>query len=461
MVFSSLLFLFIFLPIFFVIYYLSPRTMRNLILFLGSLVFYAWGEPIYVVLMLFSATWDYCMGLIIDRNRHRKKIAKLGLYGSIFANLALLGFFKYANFFIDSLNGTFGMSIEFLSIALPIGISFYTFQTMSYTIDLYRGKIQVQNNYISFGAYVAMFPQLIAGPIVTYDKIEKELNHRKENVSQFADGVLLFIQGLGKKVLIANNIGLLWDTMKETPSAELSIIGAWLGIIAFALQIYFDFSGYSDMAIGLGKMLGFELPKNFNYPYTAKSVSEFWRRWHMTLTHWFRTYVYISLGGNRVKPVKFYRNLLIVWFLTGFWHGAGWNFILWGLYFAVFMIIERTFLLRILEKLPAFLSRMYLWFVVLISWVLFATDTLKDCLSYLQTMFGLNGAELINDAALYALSSYAVLFIIGLVCTTSIVWKYFQKCNGYVQVVVYACILLMCTAYLVDATYNPFLYFRF
>ena len=461
MVFSSLLFLFIFLPIFFTIYYLCPRAGRNFILFIGSLVFYAWGEPIYVCLMLFSATWDYLMGRLIDGNRERKAIVKAGLLGSIFVNVGLLAFFKYSDFFIDSLNETFGLGIEFLSIALPIGISFYTFQTMSYTIDLYRGKIQVQKNFISFGAYVAMFPQLIAGPIVTYDKVEKELNHRKENIRQFSDGVLLFIQGLGKKVLIANNIGLLWDTMKETPSGELSILGAWLGILAFSLQIYFDFSGYSDMAIGLGKMLGFELPKNFNYPYTAKSVSMFWKCWHMTLTHWFRTYVYIPLGGNRVKPIKFYRNLLIVWFLTGFWHGAGWNFILWGLYFALFMIVERAFLLKVLEKIPPFLSHIYLLVVVLVSWVLFATDTLKDSMLYLKTMFGFNGAEWSNDAAMYSLNNYLILFVIGGVCATPLVWKYFGKLPGAVQVVVYAAILLICTAYLVDATYNPFLYFRF
>ncbi len=461
MVFSSLIFLFIFLPLFLAAYYISPRCMRNFIFFAGSLIFYAWGEPIYVLVMLFSAMWDYCMGLLIAKNRHRKQIARLGLISSIAVNIALLGFFKYFNFFMDSLNHTFGLNISFLTIALPIGISFYTFQTMSYTIDLYRGKIDVQRNFISFGAYVAMFPQLIAGPIVTYDKVAKELDHRTETVGQFADGVLLFIQGLGKKVLIANQIGLLWETMHTTPPEELSVLGAWLGMIAFALQIYFDFSGYSDMAVGLGKMFGFELPKNFNYPYTAKSVSEFWRRWHMTLTSWFRNYVYIPLGGNRVRSLKLYRNLLIVWFLTGFWHGAGWNFIVWGLYFAFFIILERIFLQKLLNRIPIWLAHGYLLLVVLLGWVFFASDSLSDAGVYLKTMFGLAGTDWVNSTALYSLSNYFMIFLFGFIAATPLVWRYFQKLSFWFQLLLYVLLLLICTAYLVDETYNPFLYFRF
>ena len=318
MVFSSLLFLFIFLPVFLTVYFILPKNLRNLILFLASLMFYAWGEPVYVSIMIFSTVLDYTCGRIIDRFREHKLIPKLGLGLSLIGNLGMLGFFKYADFFISNTNALLGTHWDLLRIALPIGISFYTFQTMSYTIDLYRGKIQVQKNIIAFGAYVAMFPQLIAGPIVTYATVEKELNHREVTFEDFGLGAMRFIEGLGKKVLIANNIGLLWDQILNTPINNLSIIGAWLGAISFGLQLYFDFSGYSDMAIGLGRMLGFRFPENFNYPYIAKSVSDFWRRWHMTLTGWFREYVYIPLGGNRVSKPRFYLYILIVWFLTGF-----------------------------------------------------------------------------------------------------------------------------------------------
>ncbi len=461
MVFSSLLFLFIFLPVFLTVYFILPKSLRNLILFLASLMFYAWGEPVYVSIMIFSTVLDYTCGRIIDRFREHKLIPKLGLGLSLIGNLGMLGFFKYADFFISNTNALLGTHWDLLRIALPIGISFYTFQTMSYTIDLYRGKIQVQKNIIAFGAYVAMFPQLIAGPIVTYATVEKELNHREVTFEDFGLGAMRFIEGLGKKVLIANNIGLLWDQILNTPINNLSIIGAWLGAISFGLQLYFDFSGYSDMAIGLGRMLGFRFPENFNYPYIAKSVSDFWRRWHMTLTGWFREYVYIPLGGNRVSKPRFYLNILIVWFLTGFWHGAGWNFILWGLFFAVLMIIERSFLLKYLERLPSFISRFYLLFVVTISWVLFAHDSLDQAISYLKVMFGIGTNSFINTPSLYAITNFYVLIIIGIVFATPLMNNLKARLNEWVVFAFYVVTLFLSTAYLVDATFNPFLYFRF
>ena len=461
MVFSSLLFLFIFLPIFLTIYFILPKNFRNIILFLGSLVFYAWGEPIYVSIMIFSTVLDYTCGRIIDHFREHKFIPKLGLGLSLLGNLGMLGFFKYGDFFIENTNNLLGTQWDLLRIALPIGISFYTFQTMSYTIDLYRGNIKVQKNIIAFGAYVVMFPQLIAGPIVTYSNVEKEINQRTITFEDFGEGAIRFIEGLGKKVLIANNIGLLWDQILSTPISELSIISAWLGAIAFGLQLYFDFSGYSDMAIGLGRMLGFYFPENFNYPYMAKSVSEFWRRWHMTLTGWFREYVYIPLGGNRVSKPRFYLNIFIVWFLTGFWHGAGWNFIIWGLFFAVLMIIERGFLLRYLEKLPSLISRFYLLFVVAVSWVLFAHNSLGEALAYLKVMFGLDAHPLVNTSSLYALTNFYVLLIIGVLFSTPLMNKLKYHLNEWIIFVFYSAVLFLSTAYLVDATFNPFLYFRF
>lgn len=461
MVFSSLLFLFIFLPIFLGVYYVAPKGLRNFILFVASLIFYAWGEPIYVVIMIFSTIVDYTIGLVIHKYRENQSIAKGAMISSVIINLSMLGFFKYSNFFIDNINNLWGMNIELLKIALPIGISFYTFQTMSYTIDLYRGKIGVQKNIISFGAYVSMFPQLIAGPIVKYATVEHELNHRVESIDGFGEGSVRFIEGLGKKVLIANNIGLLWENIKVMPLVELTTIGAWMGIMAFAFQIYFDFSGYSDMAIGLGKMLGFNFGENFNYPYISKSVTEFWRRWHMSLGSWFREYLYIPLGGNRVKKSRFYINLLIVWFLTGFWHGAGWNFILWGLFFGMLMIVERVILLKYLEKSPAYIARIYLIVVVLISWVFFSLETLPQIVEYLKTMFGLGRGVWIDKQTLYYITNYFMIFIVAILFATPIMKRLRDKSKGWMVYVFYLGILVLSTAYLVDSTFNPFLYFRF
>ena len=461
MVFSSLLFLFIFLPVFLICYFVIPKPWRNLILFLGSLMFYAWGEPIYISIMLFSTVLDYTCGLIIDRFRNHKVLSKVGLGLSIIGNLGMLSYFKYADFFIANINNTFGSQFELLNLALPIGISFYTFQTMSYTIDLYRGKINAQKNIISFGAYVAMFPQLVAGPIVTYATVEKELNHRVITLDSFGEGTIRFIEGLGKKVLLANNIGLLWNQISQTSYGELSIVTGWLGALAFGLQLYFDFSGYSDMAIGLGKMLGFSFPENFNYPYISRSVTEFWRRWHITLGSWFREYVYIPLGGNRVSTARFYANIFVVWFLTGFWHGAGWNFIMWGLLFGTLMVIERGFLLKWLEKCPRFISHIYLLFVILVSWVLFAQNSLGEAISYLKVMFGLTNSPIINTNTLYLLTNFYVLLILGVLFSTPLMKNIKAKLPEWVLYLFYVAVLVLSTAYLVDATFNPFLYFRF
>ena len=461
MVFSSLLFLFIFLPVFLICYFVIPKPWRNLILFLGSLMFYAWGEPIYISIMLFSTVLDYTCGLIIDRFRNHKVLSKVGLGLSIIGNLGMLSYFKYADFFITNINNTFGSQFELLNLALPIGISFYTFQTMSYTIDLYRGKINAQKNIISFGAYVAMFPQLVAGPIVTYATVEKELNHRVITLDSFGEGTIRFIEGLGKKVLLANNIGLLWNQISQTSYGELSIVTGWLGALAFGLQLYFDFSGYSDMAIGLGKMLGFSFPENFNYPYISRSVTEFWRRWHITLGSWFREYVYIPLGGNRVSTARFYANIFVVWFLTGFWHGAGWNFIMWGLLFGTLMVIERGFLLKWLEKCPRFISHIYLLFVILVSWVLFAQNSLGEAISYLKVMFGLTNSPMINTNTLYLLTNFYVLLILGVLFATPLMKNIKAKLPEWVLYLFYVAVLVLSTAYLVDATFNPFLYFRF
>ena len=467
MVFSSLSFLIMFLPAVLLAYYAAPRTLKNAVLFLFSLLFYAWGEPVYVVLMIFSTVLDYTCGRLVEKYRGTPK-QKLGLIISICGNLGLLFFFKYTDFFIGTVNSIFGSAIPQLDLPLPIGISFYTFQTMSYTIDVYRGDAKMQKNIISFGAYVALFPQLIAGPIVRYQDIADQLNERAHTFDKFGDGARRFVTGLAKKVLLANNIGLLWSTISATDPARLSAAGAWLGIIAFAFQIYFDFSGYSDMAIGLGKMFGFEFLENFNYPYISKSVTEFWRRWHMSLGTWFRDYVYIPLGGNRRGlPIQL-RNIAIVWLLTGFWHGASWNFVLWGAFYGILLLIEKMFLLKRLNRAPAFVGHLYTLLAVLFGWVLFAFDDLGKGWAFLKVMFG-GGAGFVNANALYQLLSYLPLIIICVVASTPLMKKLYEKISakcseGLVLSVDAARILVLAflsMAYLISGSYNPFLYFRF
>lgn len=467
MVFSSLTFLMLFLPSVLLIYFAVPRQGKNAVLFIFSLLFYAWGEPIYVGLMIFSTVLDYTCGWLVEKYRGTSK-QKIGLLISVFTNLSLLFFFKYTDFFIGTINTVFGTDIAMLNLPLPIGISFYTFQTMSYTIDVYRGDAKVQKNILSFGAYVSLFPQLIAGPIVRYQDVADQLNERTHSFDRFGDGVKRFVTGLGKKVLLANNIGLLWDAISKTAAENLTTLAAWLGIIAFAFQIYFDFSGYSDMAIGLGKMFGFEFLENFNYPYTSKSVTEFWRRWHISLGTWFRDYIYIPLGGNRKGlPIQI-RNIAIVWLLTGFWHGASWNYVLWGVFYGLLLMAEKLFLLKWLKKAPAFVGHIYTMFAVLFGWVLFAFEDFGKGVAFLKTMFG-GGAGFISNGTLYQILSYLPLLIVCLVAATPLAKKIYGKLSlkageGVlltVDSVLIVGIMLLSIAYLISGSYNPFLYFRF
>ncbi len=470
MVFSSAIFLFLFLPIVFILYYILPKKLRNTIMFLASLLFYAWGEPIYIFIMLFSTVFDYENGRLIEkcRKQEKEKICKVILILSIVVNLGLLMFFKYTDFFVGNINGLFGLSIDSLGLALPIGISFYTFQTLSYTIDVYRGVVQTQQNMINFGMYVSMFPQLIAGPIVRYSDIKNQVDSRDENVEEIADGIRRFIMGLAKKIIIANQIGILWDEIESMTSFSTSL--AWIGAIAFTLQIYFDFSGYSDMAIGLGHMFGFTIPENFKHPYESRSITEFWRKWHITLGTWFREYIYIPLGGNRNGVKKQVINLFIVWFLTGFWHGAGWNFILWGVYYFILLMLEKLFLLKWMERWPKLLRHIYTLLFVVIGWVIFACTDLNVMCSVLKAMFGL-GEGIAGGMSEYYMISYGVLFIIAAILATSvpmrIVRRLFLKLNlnNNVKLIIKNClcvfVLIVSIAFLVGDSYNPFLYFRF
>ncbi len=464
MVFSSLTFLFAYLPIVLAVYYLVPMRWRNLVLLLVSLFFYGWGEPVYILVMIFSILMNWIFGNFISRYRDSdRKKAKHFLVGCIVVNLALLGFFKYWDFFASNLNHL-GLSLPILRLSLPIGISFYTFQTMSYPIDLYRKQTDPQKSLVSFGAYVCMFPQLIAGPIVRYVDVAEQLDHRTLSRQSFYDGTRRFIVGLCKKVLLANNAGQVFETISHLPVCERSVLTAWLGIILYAFQIYFDFSGYSDMAIGLGKMLGFDFPENFNYPYISDSITEFWRRWHMTLSFWFRDYVYIPLGGNRHGLKRQLINIMIVWLLTGFWHGASWNFVLWGVYYGVILIMEKLFLLKWLKKSPGWVRHVYTIFVFLIGWVLFAFTDLNAIGGYLSSLFFASGV-LADGRAWFYLRDNMVLLIVSAIACTPIAktgWNILNTEKGEVLVPVLTVAgLAVCTAFIVDASYNPFLYFRF
>lgn len=473
MIFSSLLFLFRFLPAVLICYYIVPRSLRNLVLFLFSLLFYAWGEPVYIVLMCVSILVSYTGGIVVDRMKRggREKSAKAALIVSSVISLSLLGFFKYADFAIGTVNSVTGAGLDLLHLALPIGISFYTFQTMSYTIDVYRGEALVQKNLISFGAYVVMFPQLIAGPIVQYKTIDEQLRSRRETAEEFAYGIHRFMIGLGKKVLLANNAGALWNTIQSMTYSELPVLTAWMGLAAYSFQLYFDFSAYSDMAIGLGHMFGFRFLENFNYPYCSKSITEFWRRWHISLGTWFRDYVYIPLGGNRVKPLCHVRNILIVWLLTGIWHGANWNFLLWGVYYAVLLLVEKFFLGKYLKKLPSVFRHIYCMFFVMIGWNLFVFDDMTLGLEFMKSLFGVFGQGLLNRETIYLFYNNAVLIVMLIVGSTMLPKRAGERLcvrlqnNDTVMTIIrslfYALIFFLSVAWLVDASFNPFLYFRF
>ncbi len=461
MVFSSLPFLFFYLPVVLAVYKLSPLKTRNFFLLLASLFFYGWGEPVYILIMLASIAVDYTHGMLVERWRDNDRKARAAVASSVFFNLAILVFFKYWDFIAVNVNTITGLQLPVLGLPLPIGISFYTFQTMSYTIDVYRKAAPVQRNVVTFGTYVTLFPQLIAGPIIQYKTVAEQLISRREGMEKFVSGVTRFSVGLAKKVLLANAIGELWDI--SLARDQVTVAGGWLGLIAYAFQIYFDFSGYSDMAIGLGRMFGFEFVENFNYPYISRSIVEFWKRWHISLTSWFREYVYFPLGGNRVPRYRWILNILTVWLLTGIWHGAGWNFLLWGLYYALWMLLERLFLGKYLDKLPVLLRHVYAMLVVLVGWALFAIEDMGQLGRYLSSCFG--GAPLFSAADGYQLRSYGPLLVLLTLAATPLGKKLWgrlgERGEGVLTPILVVLSLALCTASLVDASYNPFLYFRF
>lgn len=467
MVFSSISFLFYFLPLCILFYYLSPNKLKNGVLLIFSLWFYYAGEQLFTIILLFSTTLNYVCSLFIERCRGTKK-AKIILIVSVVGNLSALGFFKYFDFFVSNINGLLGISLPLLKIALPIGISFYTFQIMSYTIDVYRGEVPAQKNFINLFTYISLFPQLIAGPIVRYQTVAEELEIRKHSVDMFGEGVSRFIVGLSKKVLLANQLGLIAKEFSDVP--EKTVVFYWLYAVSFTLQIYFDFSGYSDMAIGLGKIFGFNFLENFNYPFISKSMTEFWRRWHISLGTWFRDYVYIPLGGNRVGYKKLLRNTFIIWILTGLWHGADWPFVVWGLFVFICILIEKTFLLKFFDKLPSFVSRIYFILVLIVSMTIFNGKGISGSVNDVISLFGFGGHKFINSDTVYYLSSNAVLLVISAIASTpllkTIVTKLKDKTFGMrltdiAQPVSCFSLLILSVSYLVDGSFNPFLYFRF
>lgn len=463
MLFTSISFLYYFLPIVIILYFIVPKKFKNFILFLSSIFFYFCGEPIYIFLMIGEIFIAYVGVRYLEK--HRKKSILVSLLA---IHIGALGLFKYSDFTINNINQIFGSKIPLLKLALPIGISFYTFQIISYVVDVYRGKVKAQKSFLKLATYVSLFPQLIAGPIVRYETIEKELDSRTSNFENFAYGVRRFVIGLGKKVLIANMLGELCDVFSTTN--EKSILFYWIFAISYSLQIYFDFSAYSDMAIGLGRMFGFHFLENFNYPYISKSITEFWRRWHMSLSSWFRDYVYIPLGGNRKGTIILVRNIFIVWVLTGIWHGANWTFVIWGLMFGIMLIIEKLFLTKHLEKMPSILQRIYVLFTVMISFIIFNANSIGEAWNNIIGLFGANGESLINASTVYYLKSYLVVLVIAIIGSTpllkNIIEKLKTKTNAnkiinLLEPIAMASILIIVTAYLVDNSYNPFLYFRF
>ena len=463
MLFTSISFLYYFLPIVIILYFIVPKKFKNFILFLSSIFFYFCGEPIYTFLMIGEIFIAYVGARYLEKHRKKSIIVSL-----LAIHIGALGLFKYSDFTINNINQIFGSKIPLLKLALPIGISFYTFQIISYVVDVYRGKVKAQKSFLKLATYVSLFPQLIAGPIVRYETIEKELDSRTSNFENFAYGVRRFVIGLGKKVLIANMLGELCDVFSTTN--EKSILFYWIFAISYSLQIYFDFSAYSDMAIGLGRMFGFHFLENFNYPYISKSITEFWRRWHMSLSSWFRDYVYIPLGGNRKGTIILVRNIFIVWALTGIWHGANWTFVIWGLMFGIMLIIEKLFLTKHLEKMPSILQRIYVLFTVMISFIIFNANSIGEAWNNIIGLFGANGESLINASTVYYLKSYLVVLVIAIIGSTpllkNIIEKLKTKTNAnkiinLLEPIAMASILIIVTAYLVDNSYNPFLYFRF
>ena len=470
MLFSSITFLFVFLPVTMVLYYLVPKGLRNIIMLIASLIFYAWGEPIYIVLMILSIILNYICGLDVYKKLDDERLVKRSLIFTIAANLLLLGFFKYYGFLMDTLNGILPVDLPYRELPLPIGISFYTFQALSYIIDVYRKEVKPQKNILYFAMYISMFPQLIAGPIVRYIDIEEQIKQRTTTLRKFGQGVGYFCIGLAKKVILANSIGQVFAQISAQQMGSFSMLTAWVGCISYALQIYFDFSGYSDMAIGLGKMFGFEFLKNFDYPYISTSITEFWRRWHISLSTWFREYVYFPLGGNRCTKSRHIMNLLIVWGLTGLWHGAAWNFMLWGLYYGVLLILEKYIWGGLLSRLPKVIQHIYSLVLVLIGWVFFFSPNIGYAMSYLSAMFGFGASTLADQQAVFYVATHWLLYLFALISCSATGYRLLRfivdsfSSSGAKKMatgIIYMGMFLISIAYLVTESFNPFLYFRF
>lgn len=469
MLFSSITFLFLFLPVVLAVYYLVPWKVKNIALLIASLFFYAWGEPVYVVLMVLSILLNYFCARDIKENENEPVKAKFNVVFAVAVNLFILGFFKYYGFLLDTINAVFSTEIAYRELPLPVGISFYTFQAISYIVDIYRGKAQPQRNILYFALYISMFPQLIAGPIVRYEDIEAQLKHRRLSLQRLGQGAMYFIIGLAKKTVIANSVGAVFEQISEMPAGSLSVLTAWLGAFSYAFQIYFDFSGYSDMAVGLGKMFGFEFKKNFDYPYISKSVTEFWRRWHISLSTWFREYVYIPLGGNRCSVSRNIFNLMVVWVLTGMWHGAAWNFIAWGVYYGVILVMEKYVWGASLDMLPNPMRHIYTGIMVLVGWVLFFSPSLGYALRYLGAMIG-GGTGIVDNQGAFLLFGHWLLYLLAVLGSSSLGMRLVNavprmarsaRAQAAVSVVIYMGIFVISVAFLVTDTFNPFLYFRF
>jgi len=463
-------FLFVFLPVTLAVYYLAPAQMRNLVMLAASLFFYAWGEPVYIILMLLSILMNYYCGLDIDGKRNSPQLARRSLIFAVAANVLVLGFFKYYGLIMETVNGTLPVDIPYRVLPLPIGISFYTFQALSYIVDVYRGEARAQKKFTWFASYICMFPQLIAGPIIRYVDIEEQLRQRSFGIVKFGRGAMFFIRGLAKKVVIANSIGTVYEQVMQLPVGTVSVLTSWVGCLAYAFQIYFDFSGYSDMAVGLGKMFGFEFRRNFHYPYVSKSITEFWRRWHISLSTWFREYVYIPLGGNRCGGQRNMVNLILVWALTGLWHGAEWNFLLWGLYYGVLLILEKHVWGALMDRLPGVIQHIYTFVLVMVGWVFFFSPDLGSALDYIGMMFGMGASALADRQAVFLLTTHWLLFLLCILGSSSIGWTILRafmesykkgRTQRIMSCVIYMGIFLVSVAFLVTETFNPFLYFRF
>ena len=470
MLFSSMTFLFVFLPVTLAVYYLAPAQMRNLVMLAASLFFYAWGEPVYIILMLLSILMNYYCGLDIDGKRNSPQLARRSLIFAVAANVLVLGFFKYYGLIMETVNGTLPVDIPYRVLPLPIGISFYTFQALSYIVDVYRGEARAQKKFTWFASYICMFPQLIAGPIIRYVDIEEQLRQRSFGIVKFGRGAMFFIRGLAKKVVIANSIGTVYEQVMQLPVGTVSVLTSWVGCLAYAFQIYFDFSGYSDMAVGLGKMFGFEFRRNFHYPYVSKSITEFWRRWHISLSTWFREYVYIPLGGNRCGGQRNMVNLILVWALTGLWHGAEWNFLFWGLYYGVLLILEKHVWGALMDRLPGVIQHIYTFVLVMVGWVFFFSPDLGSALDHIGMMFGMGASALADRQAVFLLTTHWLLFLLCILGSSSLGWKILRafmesykkgRTQRIMSCVIYMGIFLVSVAFLVTETFNPFLYFRF